>query len=104
MMIKKLFITISLLVSCAIHAQDLNYITGHWLSYNGDLLTMKWDGTFRRVTDSKTVTGTFKIIGNYLEITKPNDKYTLHFVTGTTNLVITKPKSNQAWLFRKISN
>ena len=101
---KKLFITISLLISCAIHAQDLNDITGHWLSYNGDLLTMRWDGSFRRVTDSQTVTGTFKIVGNYLEITKPNDKYTLHFVTGTTNLVITKPKSNQAWLFRKISN
>ena len=31
---KKLFITISLLASYAIHAQDFNDVTGHWLSYN----------------------------------------------------------------------
>ena len=101
---KKLFIIISLLISCAIHAQNLNDVTGHWISYDDDLLIMRWDGTFRRVTGSQTVTGTFKIVGNYLEITKPNDKYNLHFVTGTTSLVITKPKTNQVWLFRKISN
>jgi len=77
---------------------------GHYVSYNGDLLTMRYDGSFRRVTDSKVVTGTFKIENNVLKITKQDDKYNLHFVVGTNNLVITKPRSNQAWLFRKISN
>lgn len=101
---KKIFITISLLVSCGIYAQSLNEVTGHWLSYNGDLLTMRWDGTFRRVTDSLVTTGTFKIDGDRLNITKAKDQYNLHFVVGTTNLVITKPRSTQAWLFRKISN
>lgn len=101
---KKLFITISLLASYAIHSQNINDITGSYISYNNDILTIRYDGTFERITNSNIVTGTLKIIGNYLEITKPNDKYTLHFVTGTTNLVITKPKSNQAWLFRKTSN
>lgn len=87
-----------------IFAQDINDITGHYLSYNGDLLTMRWDGTFRRVTGTNVVTGTFKIEDNKLLIEKPNDKYYLHFVVGTTNLVITQPRSNKAWLFRKIRN
>ena len=102
---KKLFITTLLLTSYAIHSQSLNDITGHYISQEGELLTMRWDQTFRRITNnSEIVTGTFEIKENILEITKPNDKYNLHFVVGTTNLVITKPRSNQAWLFRKISN
>ena len=102
---KKLFITISLLASCAIHSQSLNDITGHYISQEGELLTMRWDQTFRRITtNSEIVTGTFEIKENILYIAKPNDSYKLYFVIGTTNLVITKPRSNQAWLFRKISN
>ena len=103
--IKKAFIITSLVSTYAIHAQNLNDITGHYLSEEGELLTMRWDETFRRVTNnSEIVTGTFEIKENILYIVKPNDSYKLYFVIGTTNLVITKPRSNKAWLFRKISN
>ena len=102
---KKIFITVSLLASYAIHSQSLSDVTGHYISHEGELLTMRWDKTFRRVTNnSEIVTGTFEIKENILYIAKPNDSYKLYFVVGTTNLVITKPRSNQAWLFRKISN
>ena len=104
-MIKKLLTTSLLLLTVAIHAQsNLNSITGHYISEAGDLLTMRWDQTFRRVTGTNIVTGTFEIKNNKLQITKPTGGYELYFFVGTTTLVITKPKSNQAWLFRKISN
>ena len=102
---KKLFTTVLLLAAYVTHAQSINDVTGHYTSMDGDLLTMRWDGTFRRVTSkSEIVTGTFEIKENILYIVKPNDSYKLYFVAGTTNLVITKPRSNKAWLFRKISN
>lgn len=102
---KKILITLALLCNFAIHAQSLNDITGHYVSMNDELLTLRWNGTFRRITsNSEIVTGTFEIKENILYIVKPNDSYKLHFVVGTTSLVITKPHSNEAWLFRKISN
>lgn len=103
--IKKLLVVTLLTSTYAIHAQSLGDITGHYISEEGELLTMRWDKTFRRVTNnSEVVTGTFEIKENTLYIAKPNDSYNLYFVIGTTNLVITKPRSNKAWLFRKISN
>jgi hypothetical protein len=105
MTIKKLLTTSLLLLTVAIHAQnDLNSVTGHYISEGGDLLTMHWDKTFRRVTGTNVVTGTFEIVNNKLQIKKPTDGYELYFFVGTTTLVITKPRSKQAWLFRKISN
>ena len=103
--IKKLFITASFISTYAIHSQSLNDITGYYMSMDGEMLTLRWDKTFKRVTNnSEIVTGTFEIDKNSLYIAKQNDSYKLYFVVGTTNLVITKPRSNQAWLFRKITN
>lgn len=102
---KKLFTTALLLATYSIYAQSINDVIGHYSSMDGELLTMRWDKTFRRVTNnSEIVTGTFEIKENILYIAKPNDSYKLYFVVGTTNLVITKPRSSKAWLFRKISN
>jgi len=93
--IKKLLVATLLTSTYAVHSQSLGDITGHYISEEGELLTMRWNNTFRRVTNkSEIVTGTFEIKENILYIAKPNDNYKLYFVVGTTNLVITKPRSN----------
>jgi len=103
--VKKILLYAAVMLNISsIFAQDLNDITGHYVSYDGDLLTMRYDGSFRRVTGTEVITGTFEIKNNTLQITKQNDEYKLYFVIGTNNLVITKPRSNKAWLFRKIKN
>lgn len=101
---KKLFLLLSLLVSIASYGQSLADLTGHYISMDRELLTMKWDGTFLRTDGANVVTGTFEVTENVITVTKPKDQYKLYYVINETTLVITKPRSNQAWVFRKISN
>lgn len=99
-MVNKLILTVLLLSSYAIHAQD---VSGNYLSYSNELLTLREDGTFRRITNSKVVTGTYEVKNNYIEVTKQKESYNLYFVVGLTSLVIIKPNSRQAWIFERIN-
>ena len=67
---------------------------GNWYNQEQELLTIQPNHTFIRRSD-----GELRVIR-----TDVNDKYNLLFHIGNTSLIITKPRSQEAWLFYRLGN
>ena len=80
---------------------------GNWYSQDQELLIIQPNDTFtRRSTDGILAEGKLKIVDNELRVIRADvdDEYTLLFYIGNTSLVVTKPRSQQAWLFYRLGN
>jgi len=80
---------------------------GNWYNQEQELLTIQPNNTFvRRSVEEIIARGTIKIVDGELRIirTDISDEYNLLFYLGETSLVITKPKSKEAWLFYRLGN
>ena len=86
-------------------------IYGLWYNAEGEFVKIFQNDTFNRFiieTDTKrkiTVsTGTIEYINKELRIVRKDtiDTYNLCYYIGNETLVVCKPRSQQAWLWRKI--
>ncbi len=80
---------------------------GNWYNQEQELLTIQPNHTFiRRSADSILAQGKLEIVDGELRVirTDVNDKYNLLFHIGNTSLIITKPRSQEAWLFYRLGN
>ena len=80
---------------------------GNWYNLDQELLIIQPNDTFtRRSTKEILAQGKLEIVEGELRIirTDVNDEYDLLFHIGSTSLVVTKPRSQQAWLFYKLGN
>jgi hypothetical protein len=80
---------------------------GNWYNLDQELLIIQPNDTFtRRSTEGILAQGKLEIVEGELRIirTDVNDEYDLLFHIGSTSLVVTKPRSQQAWLFYKLGN
>jgi hypothetical protein len=80
---------------------------GNWYNLDQELLIIQPNDTFtRRSTEGILAQGKLEIVDGELRVirTDVNDEYDLLFHIGSTSLVVTKPRSQQAWLFYKLGN
>ena len=80
---------------------------GNWYNLDKELLTIQPNNTFvRKSTEGILARGELKIVDNELRIIRADvdDEYTLLFYIGNTSLVVTKPRSQEAWLFYRLGN
>jgi hypothetical protein len=80
---------------------------GSWLNGDGEILTIQTDNTFKRTNSSKVLAiGKIKIVDNQIHVTRTDvsDQYMLKYYLGNETFVVTKPRSDQAWLFSRIGN
>jgi len=80
---------------------------GNWYNQDQELLIIQPNDTFtRRSTDGILAEGKLKIVDNELRVIRADvdDEYTLLFYIGNTSLVVTKPRSQEAWLFYRLGN
>lgn len=80
---------------------------GNWYNLDQELLIIQPNNTFtRRSTEGILAQGKLEIIDGELRVVRTDvgDEYDLLFHIGNTSLVVTKPRSQQAWLFYKLGN
>jgi len=81
-------------------------LEGSYMNLDGELLIIKIDNTFVRLDSNGILAkGNLSLIDNEIRVirTDVNQDYNLVYgLTGNT-LVITKPKSVQAWLWTRIN-
>ena len=81
-------------------------LEGSYMNLDGELLIIKIDNTFVRLDSNGILAkGNLSLIDNEIRVirTDVNQDYNLVYgLTGST-LVITKPKSVQAWLWTRIN-
>ncbi len=80
---------------------------GNWYNQEQELLIIQPNDTLtRRNTKGILAQGKLKMVGNELRVirTDVNDEYDLLFYIGNESLVVTKPRSQQAWLFYRLGN
>lgn len=112
---KKLFVLLLVLSSFAYGQKKVDYtdvpfeMYGIWQSIDNEFLkiysTIEGTTEFQRVVGRKVVAkGEIKRVGNELHIirTDESDTYNLIFVVGNGNMVITKPRSDRAWLWQRL--
>lgn len=114
---KKLIFIISVLVSSLAYSQESSYtdvpfeMYGVWQSLDGEFVkiysTLDGGTYFQRVKGRAILaSGEVKRVGNELHIIRSDRKeeYNLLFVVGNGNMVITKPNSDQAWLWNRVGS
>ena len=110
---KKLILLFSLLVgSLAFGQEDVPFeVYGIWQSVDNEFLRIARgpDGQaiFQRINGREMkAMGTIKVIDGEMQITRgdKDDQYVLAYFIGNTTMVITKPRSSQAWLWNKVGN
>lgn len=80
---------------------------GNWYNLDQELLIIQPNDTFtRRNIEGVLAQGKLEIVDGELRVirTDVRDEYDLLFHIGNTSLVVTKPRSQQAWLFYKLGN
>ena len=80
---------------------------GNWYNQEQELLIIQPNDTLtRRNTKGILAQGKLKMVDNELRVirTDVNDEYDLLFYIGSESLVVTKPRSQQAWLFYRLGN
>jgi len=106
---KKLIITFLIATSfCYTQSNSIPpELYGNWYNLDQELLIIQPNNTFtRRSTKGILAEGKLKIVDNELRVIRADvdDEYTLLFYIGNTSLVVTKPRSQQAWLFYRLGN
>ena len=108
---KKLILIFTLLVcSLAFGQEDVPFkVFGVWKSVDNEFLRVYRDANgealFQRVRNRVVkASGKIEIVDGEMHIKRSDNKdnYSLAFFIGETTMVITKPKSNQAWLWEKL--
>lgn len=107
---KKLILLITLMVGTLAFGQEdvPNKLLGVYKNIDGEILSINRDLdkiTFIRTKDNLVLaTGTITMESGALHINRKDkeDHYNLSFYTGTTNIVIYKPRSTQAWVWYRI--
>ena len=80
---------------------------GQWYNLDQELLTIQPNETFtRRNTKGILASGKLEIVNGELRVIRDDvdDEYNLLFYIGYTSLVVTKPRSQEAWLFYRLGN
>jgi hypothetical protein len=80
---------------------------GNWYNQEQELLIIQPNDTFtRRNTKGILARGKLEMVDNELRVirTDVTDEYDLLFYIGKESLVVTKPRSQQAWLFYRLGN
>ena len=80
---------------------------GNWYNQDQELLIIQPNDTFtRRSTEGILAQGRLEIVDGELRVirTDVSDEYDLLFHIGDTSLVVTKPRSQEAWLFYRLGN
>jgi hypothetical protein len=80
---------------------------GNWYNLDQELLIIQPNETFtRRNTKGILASGKLELVEGELRVIRDDvkDEYNLLFYIGTTTLVITKPRSQQVWLFYRLGN
>ena len=80
---------------------------GQWYNLDQELLTIQPNETFtRRNTKGILASGKLELVDGELRVIRDDvkDEYELLFYIGNTTLVITKPRSDKAWLFYRLGN
>jgi len=106
----KFLLLISFMVSSlAFGQEDVPYeILGVWLNQEGEVLIVNRDTdkiVFIRKTAIKVkAAGTIEMVDGDLHINRYDNKdsYTLGFFIGNETMIITKPRSQNAWLWTRI--
>lgn len=112
---KKLILIVSVFLSSLVYSQESSYtdipfeMYGVWQSIDGEFVKIYSDITggsyFQRVRGRTLLaSGEIKRVGDELHIIRSDkkDEYNLLFVIGNGNMVITKPNSDQAWLWQRV--
>lgn len=80
---------------------------GNWYNLDNELLIIQPNETFtRRNTEGILASGRLELVDGELRVIRDDikDEYDLLFYIGYTNLVVTKPRSQEAWLFYRLGN
>jgi len=80
---------------------------GQWYNLDQELLIIQPNETFtRRNTKGILASGKLELVDGELRVIRDDveDEYNLLFYIGNTTLVITKPRSQQVWLFYRLGN
>jgi len=80
---------------------------GNWYNLDQELLIIQPNETFtRRNTKGILASGKLELVDGELRVIRDDveDEYNLLFYIGNTTLVITKPRSQQVWLFYRLGN
>ncbi len=106
---KKLILSLYILLSSlVVSANETNpKIYGYWLNNDSEILIIQTNNTFSRRSKTKVLAqGELVIEDNNLSVlrTDTGEEYTLEYFLGEKTLVVKKPKSNEAWLFTKVSD
>tara|TARA_Y100000004_G_C8924934_1_gene417183 strand:- start:93 stop:416 length:324 start_codon:yes stop_codon:yes gene_type:complete len=78
---------------------------GSWYNLDQELLTIQPNETFiRRDTKGILASGKLQLIDGELRVIRDDieDEYELLFYIGNTSLIVTKPRSKQAWVFYRL--
>ena len=103
---------IFLLFTLSLHSQEFgdmeNFTTdivGKWQSFDNEFVSIQRDGSFIRVEGKEVKSKGILRQNNgrlYIKRTDIEDEYVLSYYERNDVLVITKPRSMQAWLFYRI--
>ena len=80
---------------------------GQWYNLDQELLIIQPNETFtRRNTKGILASGKLEIVNGELRVIRDDvdDENSLLFYIGYTSLVVTKPRSQEAWLFYRLGN
>ena len=108
----KKILLLLLLFSAASYAQS-NEIYGLWYNDEGEFVKIFENDTFNRFTvevgTRKKITvstGTIEYVNKELRIVRKDtvDSYNLCYYIGNETMVVCRPRSQQAWLWQKVSN
>jgi len=107
---KLIFLFLILGGSLAFGQEDLipQNIYGTWKSEGGEFLRIRYGEIFeRRGPDGKVLATGVIIFQNgemHIERYDKKDDYDLAFFVNNTTMVISKPRTNKAWLWYKVGN
>ena len=105
---RKLIIFLLMTSFCSQKPQPIpTQLYGQWYNLDQELLTIQPNETFtRRNTKGILASGKLELVEGELRVIRDDvqDEYELLFYIGDTTLVITKPRSDKAWLFYRIGN
>lgn len=107
---KKLILLFTLMVgSLAFGQEDVPYeMFGIWINGEGEALKISRDGgqiVFnRRTTTTVLSSGYIKVIDGELHVIRydKEDRYNLAYFIGKKTMVISKPRSQQAWIWYRV--
>lgn len=100
---KKILVTLFLLVSSLTYSQYAVQLEGTWKNQEGEVLEMGWK-VWKRQTTQGLIKGTWEEVGPHtLKIVRETgEEYKIRFAVEGTTFSIERPFSDEAWLWYKM--